>query len=487
MNKVFLISLSVVLAISVGLVGCEDGELPEEPDAIKIFAARPLSGVSELLGKFAFGPVMNYWMEEVNAAGGIYVAEYDKKLPVEITIQDNESDIGIMALLLTEAINSGDYHFVLPSANVPFIQVAAGICSANKYVLIGFDGGGTAIENTLDMYPYLFSMLNWSTWNQMEKLFEILDDWQTNDGAPNPMNVYIIYVYGNDLYQHGTEYRDAFVAEAASYPGQFNIVKQVPVDVDTLDVTALLEEAVSLNTTLLCSFTYTPTSTETIIDAVDNGYNFDAIIVGPGGCFEYTLLSHGQGNIGVGPENIQGVMSFGAWNEYSSNETTDFAAHLIDDNKDYWAGFWPVDMIRYTVDWWGAAPYYAGLQCLQQAIERAGTLDNDDVRAELAAAWPGSPTNPPFDTVLGDAWFTDTDGNPVDNDEGGLLAQDCYLGQIGQWQKAEAPYWGGNAANPRAKPYGIPNDATEWWIFEVIDLDENQTAQGIYPKPNWPE
>jgi hypothetical protein len=140
-------------------------------------------------------------------------------------------------------------------------------------------------------------------------------------------------------------------------------------------------------------------------------------------------------------------------------------------------------MTRYAVDWWGAAPYYAGLQCIQQAIERAGTLDNTTVRAELATA---GYTTAAFSTVLGDAYFTDADGNQVGADTGGLLAKDCYLGQIGQWQKVEAPYWGGNATNPRAKPYSIGN-ATEWYIFEIIDLDDNNTAPSIYPKPNWPE
>lgn len=486
MNKVLLISLAVVLAISVGLVGCVGEELPEEdPDVIKIFAARSLSGGLEGIGNFAFGPVLNYWWQAVNETGGIYVAEYDKKLPVEITIQDDESDIGIMALLLTDAINSGDYHFVLPPISLQFIQVAAGICSANNYVLIGSDGGGTVIENTLDVYPYLFSILNWSTWNQMEKLFEILDDWQSNDGAPNPMNVYIIYGYGNDPLHHGTEYRDAFVAEAGKYPSQFNIIKQVPVDVGALDVTAQLSEAVSMNTTLLCSFTSPNTNWAIIRDAVDYGYNFPAILGGPGICYEFTLLHRGEEGPGVGPENTQGVMGLGAWNEYSSNETAALAAHLIDDNKDYWAGFWPVDMTRYTVDWWGAAPYYAGLQCLQQAIERAGTLDNADVRAELATA---GYTTDPFNTVLGDAYFTNAAGNRVTT-TGGLLAKDCYVGQIGQWQHVtEANGWlpDGVTGEARAKPYGIADNATEWWIFEVIDLDDNQTAPGIYPKPNWP-
>jgi len=320
----------------------------------------------------------------------------------------------------------------------------------------------------------------------MEKLFEILRDWQDRsvDPATTPMNVYIIY----NANLHGNEYKDAFVAEAAKYGGNFTIAKEVAVAPLATNVTAQLKEAYEWpgGIELFCSFTYPHTSLATIKQAADNGYNFDAMLVGPGCNFEYTLLPQGHPlGTGVGAGNMTGVMGFGAWNEYSpaaAEVVEALIGYLTDVN---WL---ELERGRYSVDWWGALPYYAGLQCLQQAIERAGTLDNDDVRAELAAAWPGSSTNPPFDTVLGPAWFTDATGNPVGPNSGGLLAKECYAGQIGQWQHvAEANNWlpDGVTGTARVKPYGIADAATEWWIFEVIDLDGNQTAPGIYPKQNW--
>lgn len=453
----------MVLATSVGLVGCV------QPDVIKIGAVRSLTGSLKTLGDLGFGPVMNYWVDEVNATGGIYVAEYDKKLKIDLTIQDDKSDLTFMFGNLTAMVTSGDYHFVLPPVNTQFLQIAAWICSANNYVLIGAESDCWPIMDSLAAYPYLFSMLNFSNWNQMEKLFEILRDWQDRsvDPTPTPMNVYILT---DPL---AFDYTVEFLLKVTEHWGQFNVVGIAAVPADTTAVSPYLEAAQALGADLFCSFTYPPTALAAISQAsAPPGINFDAMIVFVPGNFEFMLLDPPNGFGG----NMEGVMSFGAWNEYSSNETADFAANYTN----FLGG-------RGMMDWWGAAPYYAGLQCLQQAIERAGTLDNDDVRAELAAAWPGSPTNPPFDTVLGDVYFTQADGSPVPVTgtlTGGLLAKDCYLGQIGQWQKVEAPYWGGNATNPRAKPYGIGN-ATEWYIFEVIDLDDNQTADGLYPKPEW--
>ena len=63
-----------------------------EKDKIVIGAARPLSGPLAQIGDFAMGPIMTMWAEEVNARGGINVA--GKKLPVELLIYDDTSDLG---------------------------------------------------------------------------------------------------------------------------------------------------------------------------------------------------------------------------------------------------------------------------------------------------------------------------------------------------------------------------------------------------------
>ena len=121
-------------------------------------------------------------------------------------------------------------------------------------------------------------------------------------------------------------------------------------------------------------------------------------------------------------------MGYGAWNCKSSPAAAEFCDKFI--------ARWGEAIL----DWWGHLPYYGGLQFLEQAIEKAGTLDQTKVRDVMATET--------FETVLGPTWF-----------EGGLLAVDCYAGQIGQWQSG---------------------------VFEVIDPGENRTADPIYPKPAWP-
>jgi branched-chain amino acid transport system substrate-binding protein len=76
----------------------------------------------------------------------------------------------------------------------------------------------------------------------------------------------------------------------------------------------------------------------------------------------------------------------------------------------------------------------------KQAIEKAGTLNQDAIRGVLAKEH--------FNTVLGDTWF-----------ENGLLAKEAHTGEIGQWQKG---------------------------VFEVIGPKNKATAPMVYPKPAWP-
>jgi branched-chain amino acid transport system substrate-binding protein len=125
---------------------------------------------------------------------------------------------------------------------------------------------------------------------------------------------------------------------------------------------------------------------------------------------------------------MEGIMGEGAWNTKSSPAHKSFHDRYIKRNDPS------------TTDWWGHNVLWAGLQVFQQAIERAGTLDQKKIRDIIAKE--------KFDTILGPTWF-----------ENQMLARECYAGQIGQWQKG---------------------------IFEVIDPGPKRTAKPIYPKPAWP-
>ncbi|MBN2041694.1 MAG: amino acid ABC transporter substrate-binding protein [Spirochaetes bacterium] len=378
-------------------------------DKIVIGAARPLSGYAAFYEANAFGPIYKMWVDEVNAKGGIYVKQYKKKLPIELKIYDNKSDIGTTTRLMEKLILQDKVDFILPPASTAFLFAAAGVANKHKYILIGAEGGATTAEKQLDKMPYLFMVLNYSNHYQCPVLADIYADLGVKSVA-------IIYV--DDL--HGIEYQGVGSNEFMSKGIEVKMIKGIPMDAK--DASHLLKEAKNLNVDALVSFTYPELDFLITSQLMELGINFKSILFGPGANFEVYRATFGD-------KVIEGVMGEGAWNEKSSKAHKDFVERYLKRYK------------RETLDWWGHNVYYAGCQVLEQAIEKAGTLNQKKIRDIIATQ--------KFDTILGKTYFKNQ-----------LLARECYAGQIGQWQNG---------------------------VFEVIDPGKKRTAKPIYPKPDFPK
>jgi ABC-type branched-subunit amino acid transport system substrate-binding protein len=458
-KRILFILLAVVLALSVGLIGCageeEEEEEEEAPEYIEILAVRSVSGPLSVYEETAMGPIYKYWRHVVNDVdGGIYVEEYGKKIPVHIETKDDGSDMETMTTLLESNLATGDYNFVIGPCCTPFLQAAGAICSEHEVVLVGGEGGSTSVAPNLDQYPYMFANLGFSNWYQMPMLCAIMDSWAAEE-TDGEVDVYVMSM--SDLF--GVEYSGQFEEWAATYT-TIDILKKVDVVPATEDVGAQVEEAADLGADVILVNCYPPTMNAVMEYAMDHNIDFKTIVTGPGACYEWWNDLFGR--------CAEGTCGYGAWNEYSSPELREFTEDMID-----YSG-------RSLMDWWGGAYYYVGLDFLAKAIEEVGTLDPSDVRDVMASE--------KLDTILGETYYTTYDGTWPLGVSGGLLALACHPGEIGQWQHVtEANGWlpDGVTGTARAKPYGIPADATEWMIFEVIDLNDKQTAPSIYPKPTW--
>ena len=105
--------------------------------------------------------IYELWVDEVNKAGGIYVKEYGKKLPVELKRYDDKSDIGTMTNLLEKLIVEDKVDFIFPPWGTAWL-FAPPPPSANKYgyILIGGPGGALKLKEL--SLPYFFQVLNFS-------------------------------------------------------------------------------------------------------------------------------------------------------------------------------------------------------------------------------------------------------------------------------------------------------------------------------------
>jgi ABC-type branched-subunit amino acid transport system substrate-binding protein len=418
-SKKILIILSVVLLVVGGLFAACGGEAEVEKDEIVFGGSRPLTGANAIYEQTAFGPIRQMWVEDVNAAGGIYVEEYGKNLTLaEPIIYDDTSDLSTMTRQLELLMTVDKVDFCFPPASTACLFAAAPIFNKYEYILMGAEGGATSIEQLIGGLPYFFGVLNYSDRYQLPVFADLCVELGIEKVA---------MIWLQDL--HGIEYSGVAATEFDNQDIEVVMSKSVPIDVS--DVSLLLLEAQDAGAEALCCFAYPDQNFLIVGTAVAMGINFNAILLGPGGCFTvfpYVVFS---------PEIAEGVMFEGAWNCSSTPGAAAFCDEFI-------AKFGEV-----TVDWWGHLPYQAGVEFLQQAIVAAGTLDQPTIRDVMATST--------FDTVLGPTWFD------MFGDGGGLLAIECYAGQIGQWQNGTA---------------------------EVIDppnqYGNKRTADPVYPKPDWP-
>lgn len=377
-------------------------------DTIVWGAARSISGAQSIFEETAMGPIYKMFVDEINAEGGIYVAEYGKKMPIELKIYDDQSNIDNCTRLYEKLIVEDKVDFLFGPTSTAFLYAAAEVAKSHKYILMASEGGATTLHEQVKNNPYIFGDLQFADWNQVPVLVSIMQE-------VGVKSVGIFYI--DDL--HGMEYSG--VAETELGKAGIEIKFKTAIPADIADWTNQIKQAQSANPDAICIFAYPDQNFPAIGAMIQFDYNPKMIVTGPGACYQAFADSFGPA--------AEGVMGFGAWNEKSTPELADFA-------KRFEARY-----TRAAMDWWGGAPYYSTLQALAQAIEKAGTLDQEKVREALNTEH--------FSTVSGD-WYYDTQ----------LPAIECYPGMVGQWQNG---------------------------IFEVVDPGARRTASPIYPKPEWPK
>lgn len=383
-----VICLALILTAAAGCGQSSDGPAPkaEKPqkDKIVIGGSRSLSGPLAGIGATGGDPVLKMWADEVNAKGGIYVKEYDKKLLVETKIYDDKSDVGTMTRLLEKAIVEDKVDFIFPPVGTAMIYAAGPIANKHQKIMIGMEGGATSLKAELAKMPYVFTSLNFSD-TQIPAMVDIL-------AQKGVKKVGIMFIA--DL--HGSEYSGAAVPALATKGIEVALVKSVPPEIK--DVSPILKEAQAAGVDAFLSFAYPDQNILVVKQSMELGFNPKAMVLGPGGQFNFFKNIFGE-------EAMEGIMAFGAWSPKQSP--------ALKELHDKYSKLYKIEEAG---NWWGTPFYYGALQFLEKAIEKAGTLDSSVIKDVIAKET--------FETVLGPTSF-----------KNGLLDQTANPGEIGQWQK----------------------------------------------------
>ena len=352
-------------------------------DKIVVGMARPISGWMAVIGDSAFRPVYETWVKQVNAEGGIYVKEYGKKLPIELLIYDDKSDVGTMTRLTEKLIVQDKVDFLWPACGTAFVFAQAPIANKHGYILLTAEGGATQIKEMLRSLPYVFVGLSFSDWYQLPVFAELL-------GEKGAKTAYIMYI--GDLF--GIEYSGVAGIEFPKHGIDIVGIQSVPPG--TKDLSPIIKKAKASNADVFCSFGYPDQVLPATGTSIALGFNPKAWIGGPGANFGFYHTTFGPA--------AEGVTGFTAFACSQSKAAQELCDKLYKGKPEE------------IQDFWGHPLYWAALEFWKQAIEKAGTLDQKVIRDIMATQ--------KFKTMLGPTWF-----------ENGLMAKECHTGEIGQWQK----------------------------------------------------
>ena len=327
-------------------------------------------------------PSYDLWVADVNAAGGIYVEEYDQQIPVRIERVDDTSDVGTAVQLTQQMIADEDIHFIFPPWGTAFnFAIAQDITDAQTPVIGCTVGSRELVENP-GQFPYFYTLLNQYV-DQGAALVELLVDQGVSTVA---------IIHHDDLF--GIDF-NAFVEPALEEAG-IEIVFQETYPLGVEDLSQTLRGAQDADPDAFLAFSYPDETFLLTGQAIEIGFNPDLFMASVGVAFPPYRDAFGPA--------AEGIVGTGAWNPGVDTE----------DAQGYFDRH--VEMHGAEPDRWASAACYATGQVLQQAIEAAGRLDPVAVKEAMDTT--------EFNTILGTFSF-ENNLNPV------------YPGQIGQWQNGE--------------------------------------------------
>jgi len=344
---------------------------PPAPEFIEIGASIPLTGKFGSLGK-QVKVGYDYAIADINAAGGVYVAEYGTKIPLRLTSYDDESDPTKAVSNLEKVFSEQKVVAYLGGAASGMHAATTAIAEKNKVPYLGISFAWWNIHQR--GYKYLFSPFPKSP-DQARDVFAALNELVPADQRPTSVAVF------QEKTDWGNEEGGLFKSMAG--PAGYKVVYYAEYAPGTTDYSTLILEAQAAGADMLLAMPTTPDGIAIVKQIAELGWkpkfiNFNRAP-------DASTWGEATGAAG------NGMSLFAGWHY---GEKFPGVAEL---NAKHQAEFGrPSDIL--------VGPAYGCVQILADAIERAGSLDRDTVRDAIA--------NTDMMTVMGNVSFNaDGTGN----------------------------------------------------------------------------
>src|SRR5215475_8775516 len=355
--------LAAALA-TLGTLSAWSASAADAPKSIRIGYVISLSGVNAQGAATTTLPGYELWVKDVNDRGGIMVAEFGKRIPIEVVAKYDDTSNAETLLRLEEKLMTQDkVDFVLAPWSTGFNLAAAPIFAKYGYPHLAVTANANDEEQLVKQFPTLFFFLNQPK-HFGGALIEVLNKFK-NDGKLN--NKVAMLSVGD---QFGAEMSSGMAAglKAAGY----EIVVQKSYPLGAADLTNEIKEVKASDADTFVAASYPPDTFMLTGTSITQGYNPKIFYTAVGTAF----AAYGANF----KDKVQGVMGIGGW-----DPSLPGAQDYVQRQK---------ALLGRDADGWAAPVTYASLQVLEQAIEKAGTLDRKKVLETIV-------NDGPWQTIVG--------------------------------------------------------------------------------------
>ena len=325
---------------------------PPAPAYIEIGASIPLTGKFGSLGTQVKAGY-DYAIADINAAGGVLVAEYGTKIPLRLTSYDDESDPTKAVTNLENVFSQQNVVAYLGGAASGMHAATTAIAEKNKVPYLGVSFAWWNIHQR--GYKYLFSPFPKSP-DQARDVFAALKQMMPADLKATKVAIF------QEKTDWGNELGGLFKADAG--PAGFTVVYYGEYASGNKDFSTMVLAAKAAGAEILLGMPSTPDGISIVKSLVENQWTpkFTLLVRGPDAATWGQTLGSAGDDVAFFPgwhssENFPGVT------ELNAKSQADFGR--------------PADVL--------VGPAYACVQILADAIQKAGTLDRDAIRDALAA------------------------------------------------------------------------------------------------------
>jgi len=327
------------------------------PAEVRIGATLPLTGSESRIGGF-YKEGYELAIEEQNRAGGVDVGGV--RMPVKLTLLDDTSTQATAVSLADRLVHSDKVAFLLGTYSSHLVEAQSVVAEQNGVPYV--NGGGGAVHIYKRGFKWLFGLLA-----PVEDLaaaqMAFIDARQKEGKLPRPARIALLW----ENTAHGTDYRTGVKRFVEQHPADYTIAVDDSFELNGKDFGALLGKVKNAKVDLFLADAHLPDYITLQRQYVTLGLCHKVQSYGARG-------SEKQAADALGKEQVGYILSAVWWNNQLG--ASGLTRHFVEAFKAGHGGRLP--------EWYQALGYETA-RALLLAIEKAGSLDRDKVRAALAA------------------------------------------------------------------------------------------------------